>query len=274
MAGGEPVPPGIDVTRPNIARVYDAFLDGKDNFAADRAVVDLTLRIVPDAAAGAKANRAFLRRVVRYLAGQAGIGQFLDIGSGLPSQGNVHEVAHEVSPGARVAYIDSDPVVLLHAEALLGGAPAVRVVTADVRRPAEVLGSAGVRELIDFGRPAGLLMLAILHHIRDEEDPAGIVARFREAAAPGSYLAISSFRMPGPGHPRDAAMTREVQDLFNAKLGTGLWREHEEILRWFGDWELLDPGLVPLPEWRPDVGGQAPRNSTYHGFVGGVARKP
>jgi hypothetical protein len=133
MAGGEPVPPGIDVTRPNIARVYDAFLDGKDNFAADRAVVDLTLRIVPDAAAGAKANRAFLRRVVRYLAGQAGIGQFLDIGSGLPSQGNVHEVAHEVSPGARVAYIDSDPVVLLHAEALLGGAPAVRVVTADVR---------------------------------------------------------------------------------------------------------------------------------------------
>jgi hypothetical protein len=274
MAGGEPVPPGIDVTRPNIARVYDAFLDGKDNFAADRAVVDLTLRIVPDAAAGAKANRAFLRRVVRYLAGQAGIGQFLDIGSGLPSQGNVHEVAHEVSPGARVAYIDSDPVVLLHAEALRGGAPAVRVVTADVRRPAEVLGSAGVRELIDFGRPAGLLMLAILHHIRDEEGPAGIVARFREAAAPGSYLAISSFRMPGPGHPRDAAMTREVQDLFNAKLGTGLWREHEEILRWFGDWELLDPGLVPLPEWRPDVTGQAPRNSTYYGFVGGVARKP
>jgi hypothetical protein len=274
MTGGEPAPPGIDITKPNIARVYDAFLDGKDNFAADRAVVDLTLQIAPDAAAGAKANRAFLRRVVRYLAGQAGIGQFLDFGSGLPSQGNVHEIAHEVSPAARVAYIDSDPVVLLHAEALLAGAPSVRVVTADVRCPAEILGSGQVREFVDFDRPVGLLMLAILHHIRDEEDPAGIVARFREAAMPGSYLAISSFQMPGPEHPRDAAMTLEVQELFNAKLGTGLWREHEEILQWFGDWELLDPGLVPLPEWRPDVTGQAARNSTYYGFVGGVARKP
>jgi hypothetical protein len=274
MRGGEPVPPGIDVTKPNIARVYDAFLDGKDNFAVDRAVVELTLQIVPDAAAGAKANRAFLRRVVRYLAGQAGIGQFLDIGSGLPSQGNVHEIAHEVSPAARVAYVDSDPVVLRHAQALLAGAPTVRVVTADVRRPAEILGSDQVREFIDFDRPVGLLMLAILHHVREEEDPAGIVARFREAAAPGSYLAISSFRMPGSGHPQDAARTLEVQDLFNAKLGTGLWREQEEILAWFGDWELLDPGLVPLPEWRPDTAGQAARDSTYHGFVGGVARKP
>src|SRR3954447_4692825 len=274
MGGGEPVPPGIDVTKPNIARVYDAFLDGKDNFAADRAVVELTLQIVPDAAVGAKANRAFLRRVVRYLAGQAGVGQFLDIGSGLPSQGNVHEIAHEASPTARVAYVDSDPVVLRHAQALLADAPTVRVVTADVRRPAEVLGSAQVRELIDFGRPVGLLMLAILHHIREEDDPAGIVARFREAAAPGSYLAISSFRMPGPGHAEAAARTLEVQELFNAKLGTGLWREHEEILAWFGDWEVLDPGLVPLPEWRPDAPGQAARDSTYYGFVGGVARKP
>jgi hypothetical protein len=274
MAGGEPVPPGIDVTKPNIARVYDAFLGGKDNFAADRAVVELTLQIAPDAAAGARANRAFLRRVVRYLSGQAGIGQFLDIGSGLPSQGNVHEIACEASPAARVVYIDSDPMVLAHARALLAGAPTVRVVTADVRRPAGILSSAQVREFIDFGRPVGLLMFAILHHISDEEDPAGIVARFREAAATGSYLAISSFRMPGPEHPQDAARTREVQELFNAKLGCGLWREHEEILRWFGDWELLEPGLVPLPEWRPDITGQAGRNSTYHGFAGGVARKP
>ena len=274
MAGGEQAPSGIDVTKPNVARVYDAFLDGKDNFAADRAVVELTLRIAPDAAAGAKANRAFLRRVVRYLAGQGGIGQFLDIGSGLPSQGNVHEVACEVSPAARVVYTDSDPVVLVHGQALLAGVPSVRVVTADVRRPAEILDSTEVREFIDFGRPVALLMLAILHHVSDEEDPAGIVARFREAAAPGSYLAISSFRMPGPEHPQDAARTREVQELFNARLGTGLWREHEEILQWFGDWELLEPGLVPLPEWRPDITGQAARNSTYYGFVGGVARKP
>ena len=274
MAGGERVPPGIDITKPNIARVYDAFLDGKDNFAADRAVVEYTLQIAPDAAAGAKANRAFLRRVVRYLAGPAGIGQFLDIGSGLPSQGNVHEVACEVSPAARVAYIDSDPVVLMHAQALLAGTPSVRVITADVRRPAEILDSPQIGGFIDFSRPVGLLMLAILHHISDEEDPAGIVARFREAAAPGSYLAISSFRMPGPEHPQDAERTRAIQELFNAKLGTGLWREHEEILQWFGDWELLEPSLVPLPEWRPDISGQAARNTTYYGFVGGVARKP
>jgi hypothetical protein len=273
MAGGERIPPGIDVTKPNIARVYDAFLDGKDNFAADRAVVELTLQIAPDAASGAKANRAFLRRVVRYLAGPAGIGQFLDMGSGLPSRGNVHEIAREVSPAARVAYVDIDPVVSLHAQALLADAPTVAVVTADVRRPAEILGSAQVRELIDLGRPVGLLMLSILHHLGDEEDPAGIVAQFRAAAAPGSFLAISSFRMPGPEHPEDAAKTREIQDLFNAKLGTGLWREHEEILQWFGDWELLQPGLVPLPEWRPDITGQVARNVTYYGFVGGLAWK-
>jgi hypothetical protein len=274
MAGGDPAWRRIDVTKPNIARVYDAFLDGKDNFAADRAVVELTLQIAPDAAAGAKANRAFLRRVVRYLAGQAGVGQFLDIGSGLPSQGNVHEVACEVDPAARVVYVDSDPMVLVHGQALLARAPSVCVVTADVRRPAEILDSTQVREFIDFGRPVGLLMLAILHHVNDEEDPGGIAARFREAAAPGSYLAISSFRMPGPEHPQEAAKTREVQELFNAEFGTGLWREHEQILQWFGDWELLEPGLVPLPEWRPDSTGQTARDSTYYGFVGGVARKP
>ena len=274
MAGGEPVPPGIDVTKPNIARVYDAFLDGKDNFAADRAVVKLTLDIAPDAAAGAKANRALLRRMVRFLAAEAGITQFLDIGSGLPSRGNVHEIAREVNPAAKVVYIDNDPVVLVHGRALLGRNPAVTVVTADARDPAQILANPLVTEFLDLRRPVGLLMLAFLHHISDSEDPAAIAARFRDALAPGSYLAISSFRMPGPEHPEDAAKTRAVQDLFNRTLGTGRWREHEEILGWFGDWELLPPGLVPLPEWRPDVAGRVKRNSTYYGFVAGLARKP
>jgi SAM-dependent methyltransferase len=274
VAGGEPGPPGIDVTKPNIARVYDAFLDGKDNFAADRDVVKLTLQIAPDAAAGAKANRALLRRMVRFLAGEAGITLFLDIGSGLPSRGNVHEIAHEVNPAAKVVYVDNDPVVLLHGRALLGRKPTVTVVTADARDPAQILASPAVNEFLDLRRPVGLLMMAILHHISDEEDPAGIAARFRDALAPGSYLAISSFRMPGPEHPEDAAKTREVQDLFNRTLGTGRWREPGEILSWFGDWELLPPGLVPLPEWRPDVTGQVKRNSTYYGFVAGLARKP
>jgi hypothetical protein len=273
MAGGQPVPPGIDVTRPSIARVYDAFLDGKDNFAADRAVVESALQIAPDSAAGAKSNRAFLRRVVRYLAADAGITQFLDIGSGLPSAGNVHEVAREASPGVRVVYTDNDPVVAVHGRALLADAVTARVITADVRRPAEVLDDPGVRDFIDFSRPVGLLMFAILHHITDAEDPAAITARFRDALAPGSYLAISSVRMPGPEHPQDAEKARAVQKLFNETLGTGLWREHGEILAWFGDWELLEPGLVPLPEWRPDTTVPPTRDSTYHGFVGGVARK-
>jgi hypothetical protein len=274
VAGGESVPPGIDVTKPNVARVYDAFLDGKDNFAADRAVVELTLQIAPDAAAGAKANRAFLRRAVRFLAAEAGITQFLDIGSGLPSSGNVHEIAHQVNPATRVVYTDIDPVVSIHSPAMLKKSPTARMVTADIRQPAAILDHPQVRDFIDFSRPVGLLMLAILHHISDSEGPEGITAQFRDALAPGSYLAITSFRMPGPEHPEDAAAARAVQKLFNEKLGTGLWREHEQILAWFGDWELVEPGLVPLPEWHPDIVGQVKRNSTYYGFVGGVARKP
>jgi S-adenosyl methyltransferase len=273
MAGGQPVPPGIDITRPSIARVYDAFLDGKDNFAADRAVVESALQIAPDSAGGAKSNRAFLRRVVRYLAAEAGITQFLDIGSGLPSAGNVHEIARDANPGVRVVYVDNDPVVGVHGRALLADAETARFITADVRCPAEVLDDPGVRAFIDFDRPVGLLMFAILHHITDAEDPAAIAARFRGALAAGSYLAVSSVRMPGPEHPQDAEKASEVQKLFNETLGTGVWRKDEEILAWFGDWELLQPGLVPLPEWRPDTSGPVRRDSTYHGFVGGVARK-
>ncbi len=273
MAKGEPFPPSIDVTRPSIARVYDVFLDGKDNFAADRVVAESALQIAPDSAGGAKSNRAFLRRVVSYLAAEAGITQFLDIGSGLPTAGNVHEIARDAVPGARVVYIDNDPVVGVHGRALLADAATARFVTADVRCPAEVLDDPEVQGFIDFGRPVGLLMLAILHHITDAEDPGAIAARFREALAPGSFLAISSVRMPGPEHPQEAEKARAVQELFNATLGTGLWREDEEILTWFGDWELLEPGLGPLPEWRPDTAVPARRDSTYHGFVGGVARK-
>ena len=273
MAIGESFPPVIDVTKPSIARVYDVFLDGKDNFAADRAVAESALQIAPDSAGGAKSNRALLRRVVRYLAAEAGITQFLDIGSGLPSAGNVHEIARAASPGARVVYVDNDPVVGVHGRALLADAATARFITADVRRPDEVLDDPEVQGFIDFGRPVGLLMLAILHHITDAEDPAAIAARFRESLAPGSYLAISSVRMPGPEHPEEAEKARAVQELFNERLGTGLWREDGEILTWFGDWELLEPGLVPLPEWRPDTAVPAKRDSTYHGFVGGVARK-
>jgi hypothetical protein len=271
--GGDYPPPGVDAKKPNIARVYDAFLGGKDNFAADRQVLEIALQVTPDAPNMARANRAFLRRAVRYMVGEAGVSQILDVGSGLPTQGNVHEVAHELNPAARIVYVDNDPVVYTHGQALLADARTTEVVTADVRRPAAILNDPIVREFIDFRQPVGLLLLAILHHISDEDDPGGIMARLRDAMPSGSYLAISSFRMPGPEHPEHRAATTEIAALFNEKLGSGNWRTDEEILTWFGDWELLEPGLVPLAEWRPDVRGRTRRDATYYGFVGGVARK-
>ena len=266
-------PPGVDARAPNVARVYDAFLGGKDNFAADRQVVESALRLTPNAPAGARANRAFLRRAVRYLTGEAGIGQILDIGSGLPAQGNVHEVAHAVNPAVRTVYVDNDPVVYTHGQALMADGRTTEVVTADVRRPDEILDHPVVREFIDFQQPVALLLLAVLHHLSDDEDPSRVVTVLRDALPRGSYLVISSFRMPGPELAEQRAKTIEMERLFHERLGSGHWRPEETIRGWFGDWELLPPGLVPLPDWRPDEPGQVTRDMMYHGLVGGVARK-
>jgi hypothetical protein len=278
MAEGSPLDsrPGFaefDITRPNVARVYDYFVGGKDNFAADREFAEKAMEIAPKAPLAAQANRDFLRRVVRYLVGEAGITQLLDIGSGLPTAGNVSEVAHEINSAVHVAYVDDDPVVYLHSKALLSEAATADIVKADVRRPAEILTDPTVRSLIDFDRPVGLLLLAVLHHIEDRDDPAGIVAQLRDAMPAGSYLAISSFRMPGPELPELRAATIEGERLLAQGLGTGRWREYEEILTWFGDWELLPPGLVSLLEWRPSAHDHIERDEVYHSFFGGVARK-
>jgi len=263
----------FDITRPNVARVYDYFVGGKDNFAADREFADKAMEIAPKAPLAALANREFLRRVVRYLVGEAGITQLLDIGSGLPTQGNVSEVAHEINPAVHVAYVDNDPVVYLHSKALLSDAVTADIVKADIRSPAEILTDPTVQSLIDFDQPVGLLLLAVLHHIEDREDPAGIVARLRDAMPAGSYLAITSLRMPGPELPELRAATIEGEKLLAQGLGTGRWREDEEILTWFGDWELLPPGLVSLLEWRPSAHDHIERDEVYHSFFGGVARK-
>jgi hypothetical protein len=273
MVGEGGVPAGLDFTKPNVARVYDAFLDGKDNFAADREFVERIMRLLPDAARGAKISRALLRRVVRYLVTEAGIRQFIDIGSGLPTQGNVHQVAQEFDPSARVVYVDNDPMVGAHGHALLAGGVNSAFVTADIRKPGDILGEATLGRLIDFDEPIALLLIAILHHVKDDEDPAGVVSVLRDALPTGSHLAISSFRMPGPDHPEDAAQSAAVERLFNENLGTGRWRDYGEILAWFGDWELIEPGLVPAPEWRPDIPVPASKQRFYYGYVGGVARK-
>jgi hypothetical protein len=274
VARGEAGPAGIDVTRPGIARVYDYLLGGKDNFAADREMVRLALRIAPDAREVAQANRQFLQRVVRFLAAEAGVRQFLDIGSGLPTQGNVHQIAQTAAPGAKVVYVDNDPIVLAHARAILADSSSTIVVQGDTRVPAEILDNPAVRGFIDFSRPVGLLLFAILHHLHDDEDPGGVATQFRAALSPGSYLALSHFHNPGYAHPVASSQAITAEKLFNERLGTGRWRSRAELLSYFGDFELLEPGLVPLPEWRPDHdAAYIELGITYYTIVGGVARK-
>lgn len=273
VAAQEWVPPGVDVSRPSSARVYDCFLGGMDNFAVDREVAARSLQLMPDAIRAVFATRAFLRRTVRYLMTEAGIDQFLDIGSGLPSRGHVHQVAHEINPHARVVYIDNDPTVLAHAQGLLGDDPTTAMVKADIRRPETILAHPTVTQFLDFERPAGLLMLSILHHINDDQDPAGIVACFREALVPGSHLAISHFHNPGAERPDAAAIAAASEKLFNESFGTGRWRHREEVLAYFGDFQLIEPGLVSLPEWRPDPETSRQQDLGHHLSVGGVAHK-
>jgi hypothetical protein len=265
--------PDFDVSKPNVARVYDAMLGGKDNFAADREFVAEVLRFAPMAPLGAIGNRQFLRRVVQYLVVEAGITQFIDLGSGLPTQGNVSEVAHQFNPQAHVVHVDNDPVVYTHGKALLADARTTDFVLGDVRRPAEILADPVVEALIDFDHPVGLLLFALLHHVEDGDHPETIMAEFRSALPSGSYLAISSLRLPGPELPELRAITIEGEKLHTDTLGSMRWREDSEILSWFGDWDLVSPGLVPLADWRPPVAGHVPYPELQNSFSGGVARK-
>lgn len=263
---------GFDASKPNVARVYDVMLGGKDNFAADREFVAEVLRYAPLASLGALTNRRFLRRVVQFLVREAGITQFLDLGSGLPTQGNVSEVAHQLDPQIRVVHVDNDPIVYTHSKALIADARTTEFVVGDVREPAAILADPVVRSLIDFGRPIGLLAFAVLHHIEDRDHPERIMAQFRDAMPVGSYLAISSLRLPGPELPEQRAITIEGEKVHTGLLGFR-WREDEEILSWFGSWELVEPGFVPLGDWRPGPGDRVPYPEIQHSFSGGVARK-
>ncbi|MFD9939290.1 SAM-dependent methyltransferase [Nonomuraea sp. NPDC059023] len=232
---------GFDPNKPNAARLYDYYLGGKDNFPADRAAAEKILRVAPELRAAARANRAFLGRAVRHLSGQ-GITQFLDIGTGLPTQGNVHEVA---PPGARVAYVDNDPVVLVHARALLALDSDTSVVHGDLRHPEEILkdGELG----IDFDRPVGILLVAVLHFVARSEDPGRIIATLRDAMAPGSYLVLSH----GTSDARAAAVTKGTEVYQNSASPLTL-RSRDEIAALFDGFAMEEPGVVWLPEWRPD----------------------
>jgi len=227
--------------------MYDYYLGGKDNFPADRRAADEVLAIVPEVPALSEEGRAFLRRAVRYLAGEAGIRQFVDLGAGLPTQGNTHEVAQAVAPAARVVYVDNDPVVVTHGQALLATDNTV-MVHADLREPDAILRHPLVRETIDFDQPVAVLLLSILHFIRDEEDPAGIVARFRDAIAAGSYLVLS--HGSADVWPELAERVARVYARSTAPLVT---RSRIEIEDLFEGFELVEPGLVRAGHWRPDL---------------------
>ncbi|XVQ13546.1 SAM-dependent methyltransferase [Spirillospora sp. CA-255316] len=258
---------GIDVTKPSIARAYDVVLNGKDNFEVDRAFVDEIVKIIPELYDVAAYNRQILGRGVRYLAGEAGLRQFLDLGSGLPTVQNTHQVAQETAPDARVVYVDNDPIVLAHGRALLAENERTTVVTADLREPEKVLADADVRRLIDFDRPVAVLLVGILHHLHDEEGPQRIVETLMDAVPSGSHLFVTHFCA-------SSEEARIAEEQYLALLGTGRFRTPEEITAYFGGLELLEPGVVPLPLWRPD--GEVPAELTVGQrlMYGGIARKP
>ena len=258
-------PARLDVTVPNVARIYDYFLGGKDHFAADREAAEELRTLLPDAELACRENREFLRRTVRYLARDAGIGQFIDIGSGLPTADNTHEIAQEIQPDARVAYVDYDPVVVVHGRALLESSPNVAVIDADLRQPDVIMANPPLQKLADFSEPVAILLVAVLHFIRDDEDPYGIVNTLKSAMAPGSYLVIS--------HVTQDDLSREENlggvSVYQKASAPIVPRRYAEVLRFFDGMELADPGLVNISQWRPH-GTPMGRQLLY----GGVACKP
>ena len=239
----------LQLDRPHPARVYDYLLGGKDNFAADRAAAQAGMEANPNSRIPPRENRAFLRRVVRYLARDAGISQFLDIGTGIPTSPNVHEIAQDADPQARVVYVDNDPVVLAHARALLTSGPVGKTayIDADVRNIDRILGSADLRQTLDMNRPVGLLLIAVMHFIPDEDDPWDLAARLLAELPAGSYLALS--HLTGDFDP---AAWEGVAAVYRRSGVTMQVRPLAAVERFFTGLDLLDPGVVSLPRWRPD----------------------
>ncbi|MFG3369755.1 SAM-dependent methyltransferase [Streptomyces sp. NPDC048156] len=254
----------IDTSRPHPARIYDYLLGGKDNYEVDQRAGDELAAAAPEVRIGLRANRAFLGRAVRYVV-DSGVRQILDIGTGLPTSPNVHETAHAVAPDVRVAYVDNDPIVSAHADALLSGSHATGVVLADLRDPRSVVDHPGVRQVIDFDKPVALLLVAVLHFLTDADQPERIVATLRDALAPGSFLVLS--HATGDFADRSAA-----QAVYTKATATLNLRSRTAVERFFTGFELVEPGLAQAPFWRPDL--PPPAGSEEIGFYGGVARKP
>jgi hypothetical protein len=269
VSNGEILPPAeVDLTRPSIARVYDYVLGGKDNFQVDRNAAQALMNAVPETPLIARDNRDFVRRAVSYLVAEAGIRQILDIGSGLPTVKNVHEIAQEIAPETKVAYVDNDPVVLTHGRVLLADNDNTTIITADVREPDSIFDDPGLIGYIDLSQPFAVLAAGLLHHLSDAERPDRIAAAIRNRLSPGSYLVISSF------HNDSGKRAHELEQAFlHGGLGTGRFRPLEDQIGYFDGLEMVEPGVVQANDWRPDAltRQDSPVSTLY---IGGVGRQP
>jgi hypothetical protein len=259
---------GVNVNVPHSARIYDYWLGGKDNFAVDRAVGDAMIQAIPEMRHMARENRMFVHRAARDLVAKEGIRQFLDIGTGIPTRPNLHEIAQQIAPETRVVYVDNDPIVLVHARALMVSSEPGRseFISADIRDPESILGDPVLLETLDLTQPVGLTLIAILMLLADVDDPWSTVASLRDAMPSGSCLAIT--------HPTADFNPEAVELAVGAATGAGVTlvaRPQQEVRKFFGDWELLAPGVVPVPGWRPDTPIDDPEQVYYWA---GVARKP
>jgi hypothetical protein len=266
MADGGRVPVGVAVERPSVARLYDFFLGGHHNFAADRELGRRLLQAEPNARYIVAQNRAFLGRAVRFLLA-CGVRQFLDLGSGIPTQDNVHEIAQRGDPESRVVYVDNDPVAVAHSRQILSGNKRAIVIQQDLREPAAVLGHPEVTRLLDLREPVGVLMVTVLHFVPDADDPAGMVGRLTGSLVPGSHLVISHAT-----HEAAPGAAAKVEQLYTSTSAAAHTRSHREIMRFFAGFDLVEPGLVYLPLWRPDSPGAADHPERAW-FFAGVGRK-
>ncbi|MCL3995691.1 SAM-dependent methyltransferase [Streptomyces lavenduligriseus] len=261
-------PRSIDISVPSVSRIYDYYLGGSHNFEVDREAARRAMQFMPGLPKIMQANRAFMRRAVRFAAGE-GITQFLDIGSGIPTFGNVHEVAQAAVPGARVVYVDHDPVAVAHSEAVLADNDDADVIAADLLKPQEILTSPRLERLIDLKRPVALLLVAILHFVDDADDPYGAVAGLREALAPGSLLILTHASYEGIPLPAERA--EGAVDVYKDIRNPLIMRSRDEVARFFEGYDMVEPGLVQMPHWRPD---SAPEDEDPYAFAGfaGVGR--
>ena len=275
MTEGQQVPPGIDPATPSPARLYDYYLGGTNNFRADRDAAERIRARMPELADAAWANRGFHQRAAIWMAGTAGIRQFLDIGSGLPTQNNTHQALHKATREARVVYVDNDPLVRVHASALLINAGSTRLVTADLRDPDGVLNHPQTRELIDFSQPVGLLMTAVLHFVADGSDPHGLIARYVAELAPGSYLALSHIT----ADQKPPAAVQTIRDIYADATEQVYTRSRAEVERFFGGLELVPPyegsgaAVTYVGEWGAEDPDMADSDGSRWAY-GGVARRP